>query len=174
VLPYLLTFSYIATIPVANWLIENIGTFCVPNGPCLVPVGLGLTAPSGVLMIGFALVLRDLVQREKGPIWSLACVAAGAAVSFFIAHPALAFASTVAFTLSELADFAIYTPLRRRGFILAVIASSVVGSVIDSAAFLWFAFGSLDFLTGQIIGKIWAIIFAVSVMSIISYYRKKI
>jgi hypothetical protein len=52
-------------IPAANWLIGNVGTFCVPNGPCLVPVAPGLMAPSGVLMIGLALVLRDLVQRRK-------------------------------------------------------------------------------------------------------------
>ena len=43
-------------IPAANWLIGNAGTVCVPNGPCLIPVAPGLMAPSGVLMIGLALV----------------------------------------------------------------------------------------------------------------------
>jgi hypothetical protein len=50
-------------IPAANWLIGNVGTKCVPNGPCLMPVGFGVMAPSGVIMIGLALVLRDLMQR---------------------------------------------------------------------------------------------------------------
>src|SRR3954468_10522108 len=50
------------TIPAANWLIGNLGTVCAPNGPCLIPVAPHLMAPSGVLMIGIALVLRDLVQ----------------------------------------------------------------------------------------------------------------
>ena len=54
------------TIPAANWMIGHMGTVCVPNGPCLVPVAPGLMAPSGVLMVGAALVLRDLVQRRLG------------------------------------------------------------------------------------------------------------
>ena len=51
------------TIPAANWMIGHVGTVCVPNGPCLVPVAPGILAPSGVLMVGAALVLRDLVQQ---------------------------------------------------------------------------------------------------------------
>ena len=50
--------AFALCIPAANWLIGNVGTFCVPKGPCLIPVAPGLTAPSGVLMIGLALVLR--------------------------------------------------------------------------------------------------------------------
>ena len=54
------------TIPLANWMIGHVGTVCVPQGPCLIPVAPELMAPSGVLMIGVALVLRDLVQRRLG------------------------------------------------------------------------------------------------------------
>src|SRR5262245_44991659 len=61
--------AFIACIPIANWLIGHVGTVCVPNGPCLVPVAPGLLAPSGVLMVGLALVLRDLVQRRLGRQW---------------------------------------------------------------------------------------------------------
>src|SRR3712207_9562412 len=43
-----------------------------------------------------------------------------------LAPPSLVLASTVAFLLSELADLGVYTPLQRRGLILAVAASSVV------------------------------------------------
>ena len=57
---------------------------------------------------------------------------------------------------SELADLGVYTPLRRKRLILAVLASGVVGAVIDSAAFLWLAFGSLAYLPGQVAGKAWA------------------
>src|SRR5674476_943575 len=49
------------TIPAANWMIGHVGTVCLPNGPCLLPVAPGIMAPSGVLMVGAALVLRDLV-----------------------------------------------------------------------------------------------------------------
>jgi hypothetical protein len=58
--------GFTACIPAANWLVGNVGTVCVPAGPCLIPVGPGLAAPSGVLVVGLALVLRDLVQRRLG------------------------------------------------------------------------------------------------------------
>jgi uncharacterized PurR-regulated membrane protein YhhQ (DUF165 family) len=147
-------------IPAANWLIGNAGTVCVPGGPCLVPVAPGLMAPSGVLMIGLALVLRDLVQRRLGVGWAAGAVLAGAALSAFLAPPALVVASAVAFLLSEFADLAVYTPLQKRGLVLAVAASGAVGLVVDSIVFLWLAFGSLDFLAGQVIGKAWMVLLA--------------
>ena len=150
---------YMLCIPAANWMIGNVGTFCAPDGgPCMLPVAPGLMAPSGVAMVGLALVLRDLVQRRLGRWWSLAAIAAGAVLSAFLAARALVVASTAAFLLSELADFAVYTPLQRRRFVLAVIASSAVGLVVDSMLFLWLAFGSLDFLAGQILGKAWMVL----------------
>ncbi len=147
-------------IPAANWLIGNAGTYCVPNGPCLVPVAPGLMAPSGVLMIGLALVLRDLVQRRLGVGYSAAAVLLGAALSAFLAPPALVIASAAAFLLSEFADLAVYTPLQRRGLVRAVLVSSAVGLVVDSIVFLWLAFGSLDFLAGQVVGKAWMVLLA--------------
>ncbi len=36
-LGYLALGGFVATIPAANWLIGNLGTTCVPNGPCLIP-----------------------------------------------------------------------------------------------------------------------------------------
>src|SRR5262245_18258694 len=152
--------AFIACIPIANWMIGNVGTKCVPNGPCLVPVAPGLAAPSGVLMIGLALGLRDLVQRRLGRSWSIAAIDAGAAFSAAVAPPSLVIASATAFFFSELADFLVYTPLQARRFVTAVIASSVVGLVVDSVIFLWLAFGSLDFLWGQVLGKSWMVIAA--------------
>ena len=154
-------FLFALTIPVANWLIGNVGTKCVPNGPCLIPVGPGLMTPSGVTMIGIALVLRDLVQRRLGVGVAVGAILAGAALSALVAPPALVFASAAAFLLSELADFAVYTPLARRRLVLAVIASSLVGLVVDSIVFLWLAFGSLDFLAGQVVGKAWMVLISI-------------
>lgn len=150
--------AFIACIPIANWMIGHIGVVCVPNGPCLVPVAPGLMAPSGVLMIGLALVLRDLVQRRLGRSWSLGAVAVGAILSGAIAPPALVVASAVAFFFSELADFLVYSPLQRRRFVTAVVVSSMVGLVVDSLIFLWLAFNSLEFLSGQIVGKAWMVL----------------
>lgn len=153
---YLALAAYAATIPAANWLIGNVGTVCVPTGPCLLPVAPGLMAPSGVLMIGAALVLRDAVHFLLGVRWAVAAVCCGVALSFAVAPPALAVASAVAFALSELADLGVYAKVRRHSIALAVLLSGTVGAAIDSAAFLWLAFGSLDFLAGQMVGKAWA------------------
>jgi queuosine precursor transporter len=149
------------TIPAANWLIGNAGTICVANGPCLIPVAPGLMAPSGVTMIGIALVLRDLVQRRLGTGVSVFAIMAGAIASAAIAPPALVTASAAAFLLSELADLAVYTPLARRGLVTAVVASSVVGLIVDSIVFLWLAFGSLEFLAGQVVGKAWMVLLSI-------------
>lgn len=152
--------AFTSCIPLANWMIGNVGTVCAPGGPCLVPVAPGLLAPSGVLMIGLALVLRDLVQRRLGRAWALAAIVAGAALSSVLAPPALVVASGAAFLLSELADFAVYTPLQERRLVLAVFLSSVVGSIVDSIVFLQLAFGSLEFLAGQVLGKTWMVLLA--------------
>ena len=151
---------FLACIPLANWMIGHVGTLCPPDAPCQIPVAPGILAPSGVLMIGVALVLRDTVQRLLGSVWALVAVAFGTAVSFILAPPALVLASGVAFLLSELADFAVYTPLQRRRLLLAVLASSAAGLVVDSIVFLTLAFGSLDYVGGQIIGKAWALLIA--------------
>lgn len=157
---------FVLTVPVANWMIGNVGTFCVPNGPCILPVGFGLEAPSGVLIVGLALVLRDLVQRFLGLIAAVVAILLGGAIAFFISPPALVLASVTAFLLSEFADLAVYTPLQKRGLILAVVASSVVGLVVDSAIFLWMAFGTLDYLWGQSLGKFWMVLLAVPVIHV--------
>ena len=150
------------TIPAANWLIGHVGTTCVPNGPCLIPVGPdGLKAPSAVLMVGLALVLRDLVQRRLGFAAGLAAIAIGAALSALVAPPAIVVASGTAFLLSELADLLVYTPLQRRRFVLAVVLSSLAGLIVDSVIFLQLAFGSLDFLAGQVVGKAWMVLLAI-------------
>jgi uncharacterized PurR-regulated membrane protein YhhQ (DUF165 family) len=150
------------TIPLANWLIGHVGTSCVgPQGPCVVPVAPGLMAPSGVMMAGIALVLRDLVQRRLGTAISASAIVVGSGLSALLAPPSLVVASATAFLLSEFADLAVYTPLARRRLVAAVIASSSVGLVVDSVVFLWLAFGSLDFLAGQVVGKAWMVLLSI-------------
>lgn len=155
---------FAATIPLANWLIGNIGVQFEPHGPHMVPVGFGLLAPSGVLVVGAALVLRDIVHERLGAIFALGAIAVGAVLSWFLSDPFLVVASVSAFVLAELADFAVYAPLRKKQLTLAVLASGVVGAVIDSAVFLWVAFGSLAFVEGQIVGKLWMTLAAALVL----------
>ena len=152
---------FLFCIPLANWLIGHVGTICTAQGPCLVPVAPGLLAPSGVLAAGAALVLRDVVQRCLGTAWGIAAILVGSALSALLAPGPLVVASALAFLLSEAADFAIYTPLQRRRLLLAVVLSSAAGLVVDSVVFLHLAFGNLDFLAGQVVGKAWAVLLSV-------------
>jgi uncharacterized PurR-regulated membrane protein YhhQ (DUF165 family) len=124
-----------------------------------VSVGFGLMAPAGVYFAGLAFTLRDLVQEQLGRTWTIVAIVVGAGVSALIS-PQFALASGSAFLLSELADFAVYTPLRQRNWLAAVGLSNTVGLVADSALFLTLAFGSLDFLAGQILGKLWMVLAA--------------
>lgn len=164
---YIAFLLFCLTVPLANYMIENIGTTCIPDGPCLIPVGFGLEAPSGVLMVGAALVLRDFVHEKLGALWAIAAIIIGAALSALFAAPALVMASAAAFLLSEAADFAVYAPLRRRQLTLAVLSSGLIGAAVDSAVFLYLAFGSLAFIEGQIIGKVWMSVFAALVLLIL-------
>lgn len=161
--------AFLACIPAANWLIGNVGTRCIPNGPCLIPVGFGLMAPSGVLLIGAALALRDAVQEMMGRAWVFALLVAGSALSLIFSPPALAVASAAAFLVAELADWTVYDRLRRRAMAWAVLASGMVGAVLDSLLFSAIAFGTVAWAPGLILAKLYAsIIYA----CYLSFYRK--
>jgi uncharacterized PurR-regulated membrane protein YhhQ (DUF165 family) len=153
---YLVAAAFLGCIPAANWLIGNVGTTCIPQGPCLIPVAPGLMAPSGVLLIGAALALRDAVQEALGRVWVLALVIAGAALSLTVSPPALAIASATAFLLSELLDFAVYDRLRKRMLAWAVLLSGAAGAVVDSLLFSYLAFGTVGWAPGLVIAKVYA------------------
>jgi uncharacterized PurR-regulated membrane protein YhhQ (DUF165 family) len=153
---YLVAAAFLGCIPAANWLIGNVGTTCIPQGPCLIPVAPELMAPSGVLLIGAALALRDAVQEALGRVWVLALVIAGAALSLTVSPPALAIASATAFLLSELLDFAVYDRLRKRMLAWAVLLSGAAGAVVDSLLFSYLAFGTVGWAPGLVIAKVYA------------------
>jgi uncharacterized PurR-regulated membrane protein YhhQ (DUF165 family) len=133
----------IATIFAANWALERWG---------IVPIGFGLMAPAGVYFAGLAFGLRDVVHETLGRWPVLACIAVGAVVSYTVS-PTFAVASASAFLFAELADFVVYDRLREHQWHAAVICSNLIGAVIDSALFLWLAFGSLAFIEGQVLAK---------------------
>lgn len=149
--------GYACSVLAANWLITTFGVVDVGPGPWL------LMAPAGVYAVGAALVLRDVLHDLAGPTVVLAGIAVGAALSVTVAAPGLVVASAVAFTVSELLDLGVYTPLRRKGWTVAALTSSAVGLAADSLLFLWLAFGSLAFLPGQFVGKAAAVLVAVGV-----------
>jgi queuosine precursor transporter len=155
--------AYVLTVVAANWAIDEFGT---------VSVGFGLTAPAGVYFAGLAFTLRDITHDTLGRWYGLGGIAAGSVISLVQSDNAsipggvtsIAVASAAAFLLSETFDFLVYTPLRERHWIGAVVASNVVGLIADSVLFLWLAFGSMEFLGGQIVGKGWMTVAAVIVL----------
>ena len=147
--------AYAGSIVAANWLIQTFG---------LIPVGWGLMAPAGVLAAGVSFTLRDLVQDRMGRWWTLGAIGAGALLSLAVSDARFAVASGLAFLASETADMLVYSPLRKRNWLGAVFASNVVGLALDSALFLLLAFGSLDFLAGQVVAKLQVTLLAVAVL----------
>jgi queuosine precursor transporter len=153
--------AYILSIFAANAALAVFG---------LVPVGFGLMAPAGVFFVGLTFTLRDAVHERYGALGSTLAVLVGGAVSYLVS-PSFAVASTVTFLVSELADLAVYTPIRKRHWLTAVALSNVVGLVVDSALFLWLAFGSLEFIAGLIIGKLWVTLATVAVLAAVRWAR---
>jgi uncharacterized PurR-regulated membrane protein YhhQ (DUF165 family) len=173
--------GFIASIWFANWLITHWGTVKFPDSPWLITVwpgeltrsGQPIYAPSGVLAIGVAFTLRDLVQRRLGVRWTVLAILIAAALSAGL-DTSVALASGLAVLLAEGLDLLVYTPLQRRNLIGAVLASNVVGVVVDSVVFLTIAFSSLDLLEGQIIGKLWMTLLALPiVVGLRSWDRKR-
>jgi|TARA_R110001592_G_C13043541_1_gene739508 uncharacterized PurR-regulated membrane protein YhhQ (DUF165 family) len=136
-------------------VLVNIGFVYVP----LVPVG-GEMFPPMSLVVGVVFILRDYSQREIGH-HVLAAMGIGAALSYLMADPYVALASLVAFLISELVDWYVYTftgrPLGQR-----ILLSSAISTPIDSAVFLemighfsWFGFALMTAAKMLAAGAIW-------------------
>ena len=114
---------------VVSILIVNIGFVYIPPVPLL-----GEMFPPMSLVVGLIFILRDFAQREIGHKVLIA-MAIGAVLSYFMADPFVAVASVVAFAISELVDWGVYTftkrPLKDR-----ILLSSALGTPVDSAVFL--------------------------------------
>jgi uncharacterized PurR-regulated membrane protein YhhQ (DUF165 family) len=146
---------YATSIIAANWMIRHVGTTALPDGTHLAPVGFGLLAPSGTYAAGVTFVARDVVQRTAGRAWSVGIIVPGALFTLLLS-PRLALASGTAFLLAEFIDFAVYSPLQRRGLVRAVVASGLAASVVDSIVFLALAGIPLTVaLPGLLLGKAW-------------------
>lgn len=158
--------SYAGSILVANWATARYG---------LVPVAPGLAATAGTSAAGAALLFRDAIQDHLGRAAVVAAVVLGAGLSALTA-PALALASAVAFLLAEMVDFAVYTPLRCRGWVRAVVASNLVGAVLDTGAFLALAGFPVTAraVVGQLVGKAWATAVPVAVVLVLRRSRRAV
>jgi len=131
--------AFVAVVIVSNMLTNTLG----------VVDWLGITATAGTWVAGFAFVARDAVQESHGTRAVVVCILAGAILSALFS-PSLALASGVAFLVSELADFAVYQPLRRRRRLLAALASNLAGSIVDTLLFLTLAGFPLNLAGAQV------------------------
>lgn len=155
---------YVGSIVLAAFLVATYGA---------VPVGLGLYAPAGAYVIGVTMVVRDLTQDQLGPKWTYAAILVGTSLAAAVS-PAVALASAVAFLGSETVDMLAYTPLRVRGHVVpAILASNLVGTIVDSVLFLLIAFGSLEFFTGQVWAKLISTAFAALVVGLLHARRQE-
>lgn len=146
--------GYAATIAGANWASTLWPAVAVA----------GLQIPAGAFFAGLAFTVRDFLQNAVGTRTTLLAIGLGAALSGLVADPRIALASAAAFAVSELVDLAVYTPLRHRSQIAAVGLSNTVGLLVDSLLFLPLAFGSLTYLSGQLVGKTATTVLAVAVL----------
>ncbi|MFK0288287.1 VUT family protein [Streptomyces sp. NPDC090499] len=159
--------AYAAAITGANYLTSRYG---------LVHVGPGLVTTAGTYAAGAALLLRDVVQDLLGRTWVLAGIATGALLTW-ATSPALAIASATAFLIAELADMAIYTPLRTRGWAKAVLASNTVGAIVDTLLFLGLAGFPITTAAvgGQLVGKLaWATLLPVAAVLTVRQARRAV
>lgn len=122
--------AYVASIVLANWMTSTFG---------LVYIGFGLAVTAGTFAAGAALVLRDGVQVAANKRWALFAILVGAVLSYLTSNPFVAVASGIAFLASEVVDFAVFTPIRRRNLAGAVLVSSVVSAPVDTILFLHIA-----------------------------------
>jgi uncharacterized PurR-regulated membrane protein YhhQ (DUF165 family) len=146
--------GYVGTIVTANWASTHWSALLVG----------AVAVPAGTLWAGATFTLRDLLHECIGPRGVLAAIAAGAGLSWLLASPQIAVASVLAFTLSELAGSLVYSRLRTRSVLGAVIGSNLLGLGIDSVLFVPLAFGSFAFVPGQILGKTVATVLTVAVL----------
>lgn len=139
--------AYAASIVAANLLVAEYGP--------------AVTVVNAFLLIGMDLALRDHLHEAWGEhrLARMAALIAGTGLLSYLANPAtgkIALASTVAFTVAALADWAVYSAVRRWPFLARSNASNVVGAAADSLIFPTIAFGGLmlPIVVGQFLAKV--------------------
>ncbi|MGI5404146.1 VUT family protein [Streptomyces sp. CA-135486] len=158
--------GYIAGVVVTNVVTASFGLW---------PMGFGLMATAGTMFAGASFVLRDAVQETAGRKVALTALAVACAISAFMASPALAFASVLAFGLAELLDMGVYTKLRKQGWVRAAAASNAVGTAVDTFVFLTVAGFpvTVALVVGQLVGKAWATVGVVGTVLAVRAWKRR-
>ena len=133
--------TFVGAAAASNWAIQHVGHYNGAHAPRTIPIGWGMEAASGVILVGVMISVRDALHEQVGIKGTLLAILIGSAISSSLAPPALAVASGATMVVAESADALVYQRLRRRGRVLAAAASNIVSSLLDSAVFLLIAFG---------------------------------
>ncbi|MEM1106619.1 MAG: hypothetical protein AAGH87_09540 [Pseudomonadota bacterium] len=120
-------------IPFLNWSFGVIDSIEIIRPNSDFPRGVELHPLT--LVTGLVFVFRDFVQRRLGQ-WVLAVMALAIAWSFYYAWPVIALASGVAFAVSEIADWVLFTFTRYR-LSTRILLSSAAAAPIDTTIFLY-------------------------------------
>lgn len=126
-------FIYVALIPFLNW---SFGI--IPEAQIVAPGGdyaPGISLHPMTMVTGMVFVIRDFVQREMGHK-VLILMAVAVAWSFFYSWPVIALASGVAFAISEMVDWLVYTFTKYR-LSTRILISSALAAPVDTTVFLY-------------------------------------
>ena len=100
----------------------------------------------GALTYPVAFLVTDLTNRTLGPRSARIVIAAGfvlaVILSVWLATPRIAMASGLAFLVAQLLDVAVFNRLRAGVWWRAPLASSTIGSIVDTALFFSIAFAA--------------------------------
>lgn len=124
---------YFLVIPFLNWSFGVINPISLAEPSSWFAKGIELHPLT--LVTGLVFVLRDFVQRNVGQK-VLIIMALAIGWSFYYAWPVIALASGIAFAVSELVDWALYTFTKYR-LSTRILLSSALASPVDTTIFLY-------------------------------------
>lgn len=122
----IVTLIYVALIPFINWSFTW--------APMVELPGLGWAFNPVTIVTGLVLVARDFAQREIGH-WVLLAMAVALGLTWATSGGELALASGVAFAVSELVDWAVFTFTKLK-LSTRVLLSSALAAPVDTSVFL--------------------------------------
>ena len=136
---------YFITIPFLNWSFGVIQPWTIAEPSATFAKGVELHPLT--MVTGLVFVFRDFVQRRMGQK-VLIVMALAIVWSFYYAWPVIALASGIAFAVSELADWALFTFTKYR-LSTRILLSSALASPIDTTIFLYGADLALQINDGK-------------------------